>query len=277
MPGPAGLGPLGQLLGLLQRAGAVRQDVDLAAVAVVLDALTAAVLRAIQDHQGRPASPSPESLIDLFFSDATQAVGKIPVNVIDDDIDVMAFSAHKIYGPKGVGALYVRRKNPRVKISAQIDGGGHERGIRSGTLNVPGIVGLGKACDIAAAEMTPEGERLKALRDKFEKHVLALEGTAVNGDVNSRLPHVSNISFRFVDGNALMIGLNKTIAVSSGSACTSASPEPSHVLKALGLDDELAHSSLRFSLGRNTTEQEIDYAIELVTKTVKNLRETINI
>jgi cysteine desulfurase len=213
----------------------------------------------------------------LFFSDATQAVGKIPVNVIDDDIDVMAFSAHKIYGPKGVGALYVRRKNPRVKISAQIDGGGHERGIRSGTLNVPGIVGLGKACDIAAAEMTPEGERLKALRDKFEKHVLALEGTAVNGDVNSRLHHVSNISFRFVDGNALMIGLNKTIAVSSGSACTSASPEPSHVLKALGLDDELAHSSLRFSLGRNTTEQEIDYAIELVTKTVKNLRETINI
>jgi cysteine desulfurase len=213
----------------------------------------------------------------VFFSDATQAIGKIPVNVIDDNIDVMAFSAHKIYGPKGVGALYVRRKNPRVKISAQIDGGGHEKGIRSGTLNVPGIVGLGKACDIAAAEMLEEGERLKALRNKFEKNVLSIEGTAVNGDVNSRLSHVSNISFPSVDGNALMIGLNKTIAVSSGSACTSASPEPSHVLKALGLDDELAHSSLRFSLGRNTTEQEIDYAIELVTKTVKNLRETINI
>jgi cysteine desulfurase len=213
----------------------------------------------------------------LFFSDATQAVGKIAVNVIEDEIDLMAFSAHKIYGPKGVGALYMRRKNPRVKIVAQIDGGGHERGVRSGTLNVPGIVGFGKACELAAAEKAMEGERLKMLRNRFEENILAIDGTAVNGDVNNRLPHVSNISFGDVDGNALMIGLNKTLAVSSGSACTSASPEPSHVLKALGLDDELAHSSLRFSLGRKTTDEEIDYAIELVIKTVKNLRETINI
>ena len=213
----------------------------------------------------------------LFFSDATQAVGKIAVNVMEDEIDIMAFSAHKMYGPKGVGALYVRRKNPRVRIAAQMDGGGHEKGVRSGTLNVTGIVGFGKACELAAAEMQAEGQRLASLRNKFEKSILAVEGTAVNGNISSRLPHVSNISFGFVDGNALMIGLNKTIAVSSGSACTSASPEPSHVLKALDLDDELAHSSLRFSLGRNTTETEIDYAIELVTKTVKNLRETINI
>ena len=213
----------------------------------------------------------------LFFSDATQAVGKIAVNVMEDEIDIMAFSAHKMYGPKGVGALYIRRKNPRVRIAAQMDGGGHEKGVRSGTLNVTGIVGFGKACELAAAEMQAEGQRLASLRNKFEKSILAVEGTAVNGNISSRLPHVSNISFGFVDGNALMIGLNKTIAVSSGSACTSASPEPSHVLKALGLDDELAHSSLRFSLGRNTTETEIDYAIELVTKTVKNLRETINI
>jgi cysteine desulfurase len=213
----------------------------------------------------------------LFFSDATQAVGKIPVNVIDDEIDLMAFSAHKMYGPKGVGALYIRRKNPRVKVAAQMDGGGHERGARSGTLNVPGIVGFGKACDLAAAEMISEGKRLKDLRNKFEKSILGIEGITVNGNMNHRLPHVSNISFAYVDGNALMIALNKTLAVSSGSACTSASPEPSHVLRALGLEDDLAHSSLRFSLGRKTTEDEIDYVIELVTKTVKNLREAINI
>lgn len=213
----------------------------------------------------------------LFFSDATQAVGKIPVNVTDDEIDVMSFSAHKMYGPKGVGALYMRRRNPRVRIAAQMDGGGHERGVRSGTLNVPGIVGFGRASELAANEMNAEAERLKKLRNKFEKAIFAIPGTAVNGSMDSRLAHVSNISFGYVDGNALMIALNKTIAVSSGSACTSASPEPSHVLKALGLDDDLAHSSLRFSLGRKTTEEEIDYAIELVTKTVKNLRETINI
>jgi cysteine desulfurase len=213
----------------------------------------------------------------LFFSDATQAVGKIPVNVTDDEIDVMSFSAHKMYGPKGVGALYMRRRNPRVRIAAQMDGGGHERGVRSGTLNVPGIVGFGQASELAANEMNAEAERLKKMRDKFEKAILATQGTAVNGNIHSRLAHVSNMSFGYIDGNALMIALNKTIAVSSGSACTSASPEPSHVLKALGLDDDLAHSSLRFSLGRKTSEEEIDYAIELVTKTVKNLRETINI
>jgi len=213
----------------------------------------------------------------LFFTDATQAVGKIPVNVLDDEIDLMAFSAHKMYGPKGVGALYVRRKNPRVKITPQIDGGGHEKGLRSGTLNVPAIVGFGKAAELALNEMKTESKRLGALRDKFESEVLKLDGTAMNGSTVKRLPHVSNISFGYVDGNALMIGLNKNIAVSSGSACTSASPEPSHVLKALGLDDEPAHSSLRFSLGRNTTGEEIDYAIEQVSKTVKKLKETINI
>ena len=213
----------------------------------------------------------------LFFTDATQAVGKIPVNVLDDEIDLMAFSAHKMYGPKGVGALYVRRKNPRVKITPQIDGGGHEKGLRSGTLNVPAIVGFGKAAELALNEMKTESKRLGALRDKFESEVLKLDGTAMNGSTVKRLPHVSNISFGYVDGNALMIGLNKNIAVSSGSACTSASPEPSHVLKALGLDDEPAHSSLRFSLGRNTTGEEIDYAIEQVSETVKKLKETINI
>jgi cysteine desulfurase len=213
----------------------------------------------------------------LFFTDATQAVGKIPVNVLEDEIDLMAFSAHKMYGPKGVGALYARRKNPRVKITPQIDGGGHEKGLRSGTLNVPAIVGFGKAAELALDEMKTESKRLGALRDKFESEILKLDGTTVNGSTIKRLSHVSNISFGYVDGNALMIGLNKNIAVSSGSACTSASPEPSHVLKALGLDDELAHSSLRFSLGRNTTNEEIEFAIEHVSKTVKKLRETINI
>ena len=213
----------------------------------------------------------------LFFTDATQAVGKIPVNVLEDEIDLMAFSAHKMYGPKGIGALYVRRKNPRVKITPQIDGGGHEKGLRSGTLNVPAIVGFGKAAVLAGNEMDSESKRLSSLRDKFESEILKLDGTAVNGSTVYRLPHVSNLSFGYVDGNSLMIGLNKNIAVSSGSACTSASPEPSHVLKALGLEDELAHSSLRFSLGRNTTEEEIDYAIEQVSKTVKKLREAINI
>jgi cysteine desulfurase len=211
----------------------------------------------------------------LFFSDATQAVGKIPVNVLHDDIDIMAYSAHKMYGPKGVGALYVRRRNPRVKLMAQIHGGGHEKGIRSGTLNVPGIVGFGKACELAMNETKSESARLSLLRNKLELELLKTEGVAVNGSTSHRLPHVANLSFRYVDGNALMIGLNKTIAVSSGSACTSASPEPSHVLKALSLDDDLAHSSLRFSLGRYTTEEEINYTIEHVSTTVKKLRETI--
>ncbi len=208
----------------------------------------------------------------IFFSDATQAVGKIPVNVMHDGIDLMAFSAHKMYGPKGVGALYIRRKNPRVKLTAQIDGGGHEKGVRSGTLNVPGIVGFGKACEICSNEMSKESARLAKLRGRLQSALLKIEGSTVNGDMKSRLPHVTNMSFRYIDGEMLMMGLNKNIALSSGSACTSAVMEPSYVLKALGVDDELAYGSLRFSLGRHTTEEEIDYAIEQVTSTVSKLR-----
>lgn len=209
----------------------------------------------------------------LVFSDATQAVGKVPVDVNKDGIDLMAFTAHKMYGPKGVGALYVRRKNPRVKVTAQIDGGGHERGMRSGTLNVPGIVGFGKACEICYTEMEEETKRVSALRDKLEKSLLKVEEAYLNGDKEHRLPHVTNISFKYVEGEGLMMGFNKNIAVSSGSACTSASLEPSYVLKALGLGDDLAHSSLRFGLGRFTTEEQIDYTIEQVTNTVNKLRE----
>jgi cysteine desulfurase len=209
----------------------------------------------------------------LVFSDATQAVGKVPVDVNKDGIDLMAFTAHKMYGPKGVGALYVRRKNPRVKVTAQIDGGGHERGMRSGTLNVPGIVGFGKACEICMNEMKVETARVSKLRDKLEKTLLQIEEAYLNGDKEYRLPHVSNISFKYVEGEGLMMGFNKNIAVSSGSACTSASLEPSYVLKALGLGDDLAHSSLRFGLGRFTDEEQIDYTIEQVTNTVNKLRE----
>lgn len=209
----------------------------------------------------------------LVFSDATQAVGKIPVDVNKDGIDLMAFTAHKMYGPKGVGALYVRRKNPRVKVTAQMDGGGHERGMRSGTLNVPGIVGFGKACEICLSEMTAETKRLSALRDKLETALMKIEEAYINGSTQHRLPHVTNISFKYVEGEGLLMGFNKDIAVSSGSACTSASLEPSYVLKALGLGDDLAHSSLRFGLGRFTTEDQIDYTIEAVTKTVNKLRE----
>ncbi len=209
----------------------------------------------------------------LFFTDGTQAVGKIPVDVNKDGIDLMAFSAHKMYGPKGIGALYVRRKNPRVKVTAQMDGGGHERGMRSGTLNVAGIVGFGKACEIAMQEMQTETERVSKLRDKLENALLNLEEAYVNGSREHRLPHVTNISFKYVEGEGLMMGFNKDIAVSSGSACTSASLEPSYVLKALGLGDDLAHSSLRFGLGRFTTEEQIDYTIEQVSKTVIKLRE----
>lgn len=209
----------------------------------------------------------------LVFSDATQAVGKIPVDVNKDGIDLLAFTAHKMYGPKGVGALYVRRKNPRVKVTAQMDGGGHERGMRSGTLNVPGIVGLGKACEICMNEMETEGKRLSALRDKLENALLKIEEAYVNGHKQHRLPHVTNISFKYVEGEGMLMGFNKDIAVSSGSACTSASLEPSYVLKALGLGDDLAHSSIRFGLGRFTEEDQIDYTIEAVTKTVNKLRE----
>lgn len=209
----------------------------------------------------------------LVFSDATQAVGKIPVDVNKDGIDLMAFTGHKMYGPKGVGALYVRRKNPRVKVTAQIDGGGHERGMRSGTLNVPGIVGFGKACELCMNEMEEETARVSKLRDKLENALLQIEEAYLNGDKEYRLPHVTNISFKYVEGEGLMMGFNKNIAVSSGSACTSASLEPSYVLKALGLGDDLAHSSLRFGLGRFTTEDQIDYTIEQVTNTVNKLRE----
>jgi len=209
----------------------------------------------------------------LVFSDATQAVGKIPINVNKDGIDLMAFSAHKMYGPKGIGALYVRRKNPRVKVTAQIDGGGHERGMRSGTLNVPGIVGFGKACEICINEMEEETARVSKLRDKLQNELLKIEESYLNGDKEHKLPHVTNISFKYVEGEGLMMGFNKEIAVSSGSACTSASLEPSYVLKALGLGDDLAHSSLRFGLGRFTTEDQIDYTVDAVTKTVNKLRE----
>ncbi|OIR06932.1 cysteine desulfurase IscS [mine drainage metagenome] len=209
----------------------------------------------------------------LFFSDATQAVGKIPVDVIKDGIDLMAFTGHKMYGPKGIGALYVRRKNPRVKVTSQMDGGGHERGMRSGTLNVPGIVGFGKACELCRLEMEEDTKRISKLRDKLENSLLKLEEAYVNGSREHRLPHVSNISFKYVEGEGLMMGFNKNIALSSGSACTSASLEPSYVLKALGLGDDLAHSSLRFGLSRFTTEEQIDYTIEQITNTVLKLRE----
>jgi cysteine desulfurase len=208
----------------------------------------------------------------LLHTDATQAVGKIPVDVKTDNIDLLSLSGHKMYGPKGIGALYVRRKAPRVKVTSQMDGGGHERGMRSGTLNVPGIVGLGKACELCKMEMQEEAVRLAKLRDKLESELLKIEEAYVNGSKAHRLPHVSNMSFKYVEGEGLIMGV-KDIAVSSGSACTSASLEPSYVLKALGLDDELAHSSLRFGLSRFTTEEEIDFAIEHVNTAVHKLRE----
>ncbi len=208
----------------------------------------------------------------LFMTDATQSVGKIPVNVDADGIDLMAFTAHKMYGPKGVGALYVRRKNPRVKVTAQLDGGGHERGMRSGTLNVAGIVGFGKACEICRLEMDKDAKRLSALRDKLQSALTVLEESYVNGNVANRLPHTANISFKYVEGEGLMMAM-KDLAVSSGSACTSASLEPSYVLKSLGLSDDLAHSSIRFGLGRFTTDEEVDFAIEQTKHAVNHLRE----
>jgi cysteine desulfurase len=209
----------------------------------------------------------------LFMSDATQAVGKIPVNPRETGVHIMAFTSHKMYGPKGVGALYVSRKNPRVKVTAQMDGGGHERGMRSGTLNVPGIVGFGKAAEIAKQEMAQDAERLSKLRDKLQAGLCQMEETYVNGSQENRMPHVTNISFKHVEGEGLMMTFNQNIAVSSGSACTSASLEPSYVLVALGLGDDLAHSSIRFSLGRFTTDDEIDYTIEAITKGVNHMRD----
>jgi cysteine desulfurase len=209
----------------------------------------------------------------LFHSDATQAVGKIPTNVREIGIHLMSWTAHKMYGPKGVGALYVSRKNPRVKVTAQMDGGGHERGMRSGTLNVPGIVGFGKAAEIAIAEMHQDAARLSKLRDRLQSSLMVMEETYVNGDEGSRMPHVTNISFKHVEGEGLMMTFNQNIAVSSGSACTSASLEPSYVLVALGLGDDLAHSSIRFSLGRFTTDEEVDFAIAALTKGVTHMRD----
>ena len=209
----------------------------------------------------------------IFHTDATQAVGKVPVDVNKQNIDVMSISAHKMYGPKGVGALYVRRKNPRVQISAIIDGGGHERGMRSGTLNVPGIVGLGKACAIASEEMAQEACKLAGLRNRLRDRIMGrLDEVYLNGSGEHRLPGNLNISFAYVEGESLLMGIND-IAVSSGSACTSATLEPSYVLKALGTGDDLAHSSIRFGLGRFNTEEEVGFVTERVTKEVTRLRE----
>jgi len=209
----------------------------------------------------------------LFMSDATQAVGKIPTYPKEIGVHLMAFTGHKMYGPKGVGCLYVNRKNPRVKVTAQMDGGGHERGMRSGTLNVPAIVGMGKAAAIAKGEMADEAVRLAALRDRLEKGLCEIEETYINGNVENRMPHVANISFKHVEGEGLMMTFNQNLAVSSGSACTSASLEPSYVLVALGLGDDLAHSSIRFSLGRFSTEEEVDLTIKALTEGVKHMRD----
>ncbi len=209
----------------------------------------------------------------LFHSDAVQAIGKVPFNVIQDNVDIASISAHKLYGPKGVGALYVRRRNPRVQLVAQIDGGGHERGMRSGTLNVPGIVGLGKACELSGAEMAEEATKLAALRDRLKTAIMGqLDEVYINGSMEHRLPGNLNLSFAYVEGESLLMGIND-VAVSSGSACTSATLEPSYVLKALGAGDDLAHSSIRFGIGRFNTEAEVDYVAERVVDTVTRLRE----
>jgi cysteine desulfurase len=209
----------------------------------------------------------------LFHTDAVQAAGKVPFDVNQVKADLVSISAHKMYGPKGVGALYVRRRNPRVLLAEQINGGGHERGMRSGTLNVPGIVGLGKAAEICRTEMAAETARLRKLRDRLnERFHQNLDEIYINGSMEHRLPHNLNISFAYVEGESLLMGIND-VAVSSGSACTSASLEPSYVLKALGAGDDLAHSSIRFGLGRWTSEEEVDYVVEKLTNVVRRLRE----
>jgi cysteine desulfurase len=209
----------------------------------------------------------------LFHSDAAQAVGKVPIDVEGMNIDLLSLSAHKMYGPKGVGALYVRKQSPRVRLEPQIDGGGHERGLRSGTLNVPGIVGMGLACRLCAQEMDDESVRLMALRERLRQGILGqLEGVRLNGHATRRLPGNLNLSFEWIRGEALLMGL-RGVAVSSGSACTSANPEPSYVLRALGLNEELAHGSLRFGLGRFNSADEIEYVIAEVVRVVRHLRE----
>lgn len=207
----------------------------------------------------------------LFFTDATQAIGKIPVDVQADNIDLLCMSAHKMYGPKGTGALYVRSRNPRVKLTAQIDGGGHENGMRSGTLNVPGIVGLGKSCEMVMSTMNEEAARIAVMRDRLETALTATGKVFVNGSTRWRMPNVTNLRFTGVSGNKLLTEINRTIAVSSGSACTSANPQPSHVLKAMSLTDEQAKSSVRFALGRFTTAEEIDYSIDTVKKILQTM------
>jgi cysteine desulfurase len=209
----------------------------------------------------------------LFHTDGVQALGKIPVDVQRDNIDMISLTAHKLYGPKGCGALYVRRRNPRVQLSAQIDGGGHERGMRSGTLNVPGIVGFGKAAELCQNEMAEESTRLRGLRDRLKDSLFAkLDEVYINGSMTHRLPHNINISFAFVEGESLLMGIND-VAVSSGSACTSATLEPSYVLKALGVGEDLAHTSIRFGLGRFNTQEEVDYVSNRVIEVVQRLRE----
>ncbi len=209
----------------------------------------------------------------LFHTDGVQAVGKVPVNVIKDNIDMMSITGHKIYGPKGVGALYVRRKGPRVQLTAQMDGGGHERGMRSGTMNTPGIVGLGEACAICQQDMAEESKRLSHLRDKLKSKLESeLDEVFINGSMEHRLPHNLNMSFAYVEGESLLMGIND-IAVSSGSACTSATLEPSYVLKALGVGDDLAHTSIRFGLGRFNTEEEVDYVADRMISVVRKLRD----
>jgi cysteine desulfurase len=209
----------------------------------------------------------------LFHTDGVQALGKIPVDVQRDNIDMISLTAHKLYGPKGCGALYVRRRNPRVQLSAQIDGGGHERGMRSGTLNVPGIVGFGKAAELCLNEMAEESVRLRGMRDRLKDGLFAkLDELYINGSMTHRLPHNINISFAFVEGESLLMGIND-VTVSSGSACTSATLEPSYVLKALGVGEDLAHTSIRFGLGRFNTQEEVDYVTNRVVEVVQRLRE----
>jgi cysteine desulfurase len=209
----------------------------------------------------------------IFHTDAVQAVGKIPFNVNDLNVDLASLSAHKMYGPKGVGALYVRRRNPRVLLTPIIDGGGHERGMRSGTLNVPGIVGLGKAAQIAQEELNKEMAEMFRLREKLRATLeRELDEVYINGDLKKRLPGNLNMSFAYVEGESLLMGIND-VAVSSGSACTSASLEPSYVLKALGVGEDLAHTSIRFGIGRFNTEEEVDYVAKRVIEVVRRLRE----
>jgi len=210
----------------------------------------------------------------LFHCDATQGVGKVPVNVDIDGIDLLSMTAHKMYGPKGCGALYVRSKGPRVRLSPQMDGGGHERGMRSGTLNVPGVVGFGKACELCGQELEEEAAKLVTLRTKlYDGLTSQLEEVYLNGHPTQRIPGNLNLSFSYVEGESFLMGVNKDIALSSGSACTSATLEPSYVLKALGVGDDLAHTSIRFGLGRFNTEEDVDYVVKRVVEVVQRLRE----